>query len=89
MLRHRTAESPKREKRTIPVYKCDIREGRTEKEKQALTQEITQVVHETTGGSSRVHLCLYSGDPQQPITLKRARRSGTTNPRVLLKTNQE
>ena len=33
----------------MPVYKYDIREGCTEKEKHGLTQEITRVVHETTG----------------------------------------
>ena len=31
----------------MPVIQCDIREGRTEEEKQALAQEITRVVHET------------------------------------------
>jgi 4-oxalocrotonate tautomerase family enzyme len=33
----------------VPVIQCDIREGRTEEEKQALAQEITRVVHETIG----------------------------------------
>jgi 4-oxalocrotonate tautomerase family enzyme len=33
----------------MPVIQCDIREGRTEEEKQALAQEITRVVHETIG----------------------------------------
>lgn len=31
----------------MPVIQCDIREGRTEEEKQALAREITRVVHET------------------------------------------
>ena len=31
----------------MPVIQCDIREGRTEEQKQALAQEITRVVHET------------------------------------------
>ncbi|MDN5697336.1 MAG: tautomerase family protein [Rubrobacter sp.] len=29
------------------MIQCDIREGRTEEEKQALASEITRVVHET------------------------------------------
>ena len=33
----------------MPVIQCDIREGRTEEQKQALAQEITRVVHETIG----------------------------------------
>jgi 4-oxalocrotonate tautomerase family enzyme len=33
----------------MPVIQCDIREGRTEEEKQTLAQEITRVVHETIG----------------------------------------
>lgn len=33
----------------MPVIQCDIREGRSEEEKQALAQEITRVVHETIG----------------------------------------
>ncbi len=32
----------------MPVIQCDIREGRTKEQKQALAQEITRVVHETT-----------------------------------------
>lgn len=31
------------------MTQCDIREGRTEEEKQALAGEITRVVHETIG----------------------------------------
>jgi 4-oxalocrotonate tautomerase family enzyme len=31
----------------MPVIQCDIREGRTEEQKQALAREITRVVHET------------------------------------------
>jgi 4-oxalocrotonate tautomerase family enzyme len=31
----------------LPVIQCDIREGRTEEQKQALAREITRVVHET------------------------------------------
>jgi len=33
----------------MPVIQCDIREGRTEQQKQALAREITRVVHETIG----------------------------------------
>ena len=33
----------------MPVIQCDIREGRTEEEKQALARGITHVVHETIG----------------------------------------
>jgi 4-oxalocrotonate tautomerase family enzyme len=31
----------------MPVIQCDIREGRTEEQKQGLAREITRVVHET------------------------------------------
>ena len=31
----------------MPIIQCDIREGRTEAQKQALAREITRVVHET------------------------------------------
>lgn len=33
----------------MPVIQCDIREGRTPEQKEALAQEITRVVHETIG----------------------------------------
>jgi 4-oxalocrotonate tautomerase family enzyme len=33
----------------VPVIQCDIRECRTEAQKQALAKEITRVVHETIG----------------------------------------
>ena len=33
----------------MPVIQCDIREGRSEEQKQALAREITRVVHETIG----------------------------------------
>ena len=33
----------------MPIIQCDIREGRTEEEKQAIAREITRVVHETIG----------------------------------------
>jgi 4-oxalocrotonate tautomerase family enzyme len=36
-------------RRRMLVIQCDIREGRTEAQKQALAQEITRVVHETIG----------------------------------------
>jgi 4-oxalocrotonate tautomerase family enzyme len=36
-------------RRVMPVIQCDIREGRTEEQKQALAKEITRVVHETIG----------------------------------------
>ena len=39
----------KRKERAMPVIQCDIREGRTEEEKQALARGITHVVHETIG----------------------------------------
>jgi 4-oxalocrotonate tautomerase family enzyme len=39
---------PGKERRVaVPVIQCDIREGRTEEQKQALAREITCVVHET------------------------------------------
>ncbi len=45
-----TEHRPIRERRVaVPVIQCDIREGRTEEQKQALAQEITRVVHETIG----------------------------------------
>ena len=31
----------------MPVIQCDIREGRTEEQKQAMAQAITKAVHET------------------------------------------
>ena len=31
----------------MPVIQCDIREGRTREQKEALAREITRVVHET------------------------------------------
>jgi 4-oxalocrotonate tautomerase family enzyme len=31
----------------MPIIQCDIREGRTEEQKQALAQAITRAVHET------------------------------------------
>lgn len=31
----------------MPVIQCDIREGRTEAQKQAMAQAITKAVHET------------------------------------------
>ena len=33
----------------MPVIQCNIREGRTEEQKQALARGITRVVHETIG----------------------------------------
>lgn len=33
----------------MPIIQCDIREGRTQEQKRALAQAITQVVHETIG----------------------------------------
>lgn len=33
----------------MPIIQCDIREGRTGEQKQALAREITRVVHETIG----------------------------------------
>lgn len=33
----------------MPVIQCDIREGRTDEEKQAMAEGITRVVHETIG----------------------------------------
>ena len=31
----------------MPIIQCDIREGRSERQKRALAREITRVVHET------------------------------------------
>ncbi|MBM3732400.1 MAG: 4-oxalocrotonate tautomerase [Rhodospirillales bacterium] len=31
----------------MPIIQCDIREGRTERQKRALAREITRVVHQT------------------------------------------
>jgi len=45
ITKHRTSK----ERRGVPVIQCDIREGRTEEQKQALAREITRVVHETIG----------------------------------------
>lgn len=33
----------------MPIIQCDIREGRTAEQKEALAREITRVVHETIG----------------------------------------
>ncbi|QBD75574.1 4-oxalocrotonate tautomerase [Ktedonosporobacter rubrisoli] len=33
----------------MPIIQCDIREGRTPEQKQALARELTRVVHETIG----------------------------------------
>ena len=33
----------------VPVIQCDIREGRTPEQKQAMAEAITRVVHETIG----------------------------------------
>jgi len=39
---------PGKERRVaVPLIQCDIREGRTEEQKQALAREITRLVHET------------------------------------------
>jgi 4-oxalocrotonate tautomerase family enzyme len=38
-----------RKENLMPVIQCDIREGRTEEEKQAMAEGITRVVHETIG----------------------------------------
>ena len=38
------------------IIQCDIREGRTEEEKQALARGITHVVHETIGAPIE---CIY------------------------------
>jgi 4-oxalocrotonate tautomerase family enzyme len=40
---------PSPERMVMPVIQCDIREGRTEEQKQELAKEITRVVHETIG----------------------------------------
>ncbi len=43
-------EQRRSERRAIvPVIQCDIREGRTEEQKQELARGITRVVHETIG----------------------------------------
>lgn len=33
----------------MPIIQCDIREGRTARQKRALAREITRAVHETIG----------------------------------------
>jgi 4-oxalocrotonate tautomerase family enzyme len=33
----------------MPIIQCDIREGRTKDQKEAMAREITRVVHETIG----------------------------------------
>ncbi len=33
----------------MPIIQCDIREGRTKEQKEAMAREITRVVHETIG----------------------------------------
>jgi 4-oxalocrotonate tautomerase family enzyme len=33
----------------VPVIQCDIREGRSPEQKQAMAEAITRVVHETIG----------------------------------------
>ena len=33
----------------MPIIQCDIREGRTAEQKEALAREITRVVHDTIG----------------------------------------
>lgn len=40
-------QRPSERRAVVPVIQCDIREGRTEEQKQALAREITRVVHET------------------------------------------
>ncbi len=43
----------------MPVIQCDIREGRTEEEKQAMAEGITRVVHETIGSPIEYIYVLY------------------------------
>jgi 4-oxalocrotonate tautomerase family enzyme len=42
-------KSPRKERRIVPIIQCDIREGRTEEQKQTQAKEITRVVPETIG----------------------------------------
>jgi 4-oxalocrotonate tautomerase family enzyme len=54
---------------------CDIREGRTEEQKQACAREITRVVHETIDFPVEYIYVLIRETPVR-ITSKAARRSG-------------
>lgn len=49
LRRTRTEGAGNNQEVTVPVIQCDIREGRTAEEKEALAQGITRVVHETIG----------------------------------------
>jgi 4-oxalocrotonate tautomerase len=40
---------PFEEVQAMPIIQCDIREGRSAAQKQALAEAITRVVHETIG----------------------------------------
>jgi 4-oxalocrotonate tautomerase family enzyme len=65
----------------VPVIQCDIREGRTEEQKQALAREITRVVHETIESPIEYIYVLIRETPAR-ITSRAARRSRTGNPRL-------
>jgi 4-oxalocrotonate tautomerase len=64
----------------VPVIQCDIREGRTEEQKQALAREITRVVHETTGSPVEyIHVLIRR--PPVRTTSRRVRRFRTGTPK--------
>jgi 4-oxalocrotonate tautomerase family enzyme len=47
----------------MPIIQCDIREGRTEEQKQAMACEITRVVHETIGAPTEYIYVLIRETP--------------------------
>ena len=67
----------------MPVIQCDIREGRTEEEKQVLARGITHVVHETIGAPIEYIYVLIRETPGR-TTSRPARLSPTTPPRIVV-----
>ncbi|HEX7251942.1 MAG TPA: tautomerase family protein [Thermoanaerobaculia bacterium] len=49
MAEFRNGDTDCRREEEMPIIQCDIREGRTAEQKEALAREITRVVHETIG----------------------------------------
>ena len=64
----------------MPVIQCDIREGRTEEQKQALAREITRVVHETIESPVEYIYVLIRETPVR-TTSRRVRRFRTGTPK--------
>ncbi len=64
----------------MPVIQCDIREGRTEEQKQALAREITRVVHETIESPVEYIYVLIREAPAR-ITSRAARSFRTGSPK--------